>query len=70
MKIAAGLGIAILLIWGLAALAQLWWQPFGGEFFLKFSISCLLVGVISTVVALIRREYLDEQRQKRDKYLD
>ncbi|WP_341503146.1 hypothetical protein [Gallaecimonas sp. GXIMD4217] len=70
MRLAAIISVVILVLWGLMALAQLWYQPLDGEVFFKLTLSAALIEVVVVAVALIRREYLTEKRQRKDRYID
>ncbi len=70
MGLAAIISVLILVLWGLMALAQLWYQPLDAELFVKLTISAALIEVVVVLVALILREYGTSKRQKKGGYLD
>lgn len=70
MKVAGIVGICLIVLWSLMALGQLWFQLLAGELFLKISLTMLLVGVATLLVALIRRGYAEDQQMRKDRYID
>jgi len=70
MKTAGIIGICLIVLWSLLALGQLWFQLISGELFLKISLTFVLIGVASVLIALIRRGYTEDQQMKRDRYID
>lgn len=70
MKTAGIIGICLIVLWSLLALGQLWFPLISGELFLKISLTFVLIGVASVLIALIRRGYTEDQQMKRDRYID
>lgn len=70
MSLAGRLAAAVIVLWTLLALTQLWFPLVSMEVFLKLTLSAGLLLVVTVVVALIWREYVDERRLKRDRYID
>jgi hypothetical protein len=70
MKNAATVSIILISVWAVLALLQLWIELLPVEVFFKLSITFLIVGSVAVGVSLIRKEYIDEQQMKRDKFID
>ncbi len=63
---------AIVLLVGAGALflVQLWVRPFAADTFFKLMVTIGVVLVIVVIVALIRREYLNEKRLREKGLID
>lgn len=70
MKIASILSIVLLVFWIVIAIVELWFDVFSLALFIKITATVLLLIILAVGVALIRREYVDEEKMKKDKYLD
>lgn len=70
MKTAGTISSVLLSVWGVLALFQLWFDFLSDGLFLKVSITFLIIGGVAVGVALIRKEYIEEQQMERDKYID
>ena len=70
MKRAATISIILISVWAVLALLQLWFDFLPGELFLKTSITFLIIGGVAVGVALIHKEYIEEQQMEQDKYID
>lgn len=70
MKLGLISGLAVAVLWGALAIAQLWWAPLDGPTFMKVSVTAAIVEAMIVVVTLALREYLSDKRLKEDGFLD
>ena len=70
MKTASTICIALLVIWTLVAIADMWFNVISTAVFIKMTITFGLIAVVALAVALARREYVEEQQMRKDKYID
>ncbi|MEY5025767.1 MAG: hypothetical protein RLZZ244_1295 [Verrucomicrobiota bacterium] len=70
MRIAAIISIFALVVFGALALAQVWVGLFSGEVFFKISVTFGIVIGVLVVSALIRREYVTDERHRKDGFID
>lgn len=70
MKLASILSVVLLVFWVFIAIIELWFDIFSFELFVKITVTILLIIVLAVGVALVKREYVDEEKMKKDKYLD
>lgn len=70
MKITSIVSIITILGWVLLTLFQLWGSGIGSELYVKITISIVLVNIGIGVSALILREYKNENKMRKDKFLD
>ena len=67
----AGISSIVLLILGVVLfLLQLWFNCFSAEFFVKMMITLGVLLIVTVAVALIRREYVNNEKLKDDGYID
>ncbi|MDR0664552.1 MAG: hypothetical protein LBF86_03420 [Helicobacteraceae bacterium] len=62
--------LTTLVAWGALALAQLWANLFSDDAFAKITASAAIVIVISVIVALSVRSYVENAELKKQGYLD
>lgn len=70
MKFASLLCIGLLVIWTLIAIVDMWFNIIATTTFIKLTVTFGLLMVVALAIALARREYVDEQQLRKDKYLD
>jgi len=70
MRIAAAITIGAIALYSVLGLLQLWFTIMDGEVFLKVSITFGVVVVASGLAALIGREYVKEEKDRKDGYID
>lgn len=70
MKITSIVSIITILGWVLLTLFQLWGSGIGSELYVKITISIVLVNIGIGVSALILREYKNENKMRKDKFLE
>lgn len=70
MKIASIISIVLLLIYAVLAVTQLWFEMFSEATFFKVTLTFAIVIVVSVVVALIRREYINDTLMRKDGHID
>lgn len=70
MKIASNISIVLILVYAVIAVAQLWFEFFSAETFFKLTVTFGIVIVVSVVVALIRREYINDDQMRKDGHID
>ena len=68
MRSASLIAIVLLAAAAVLFLLQLWMRPFAADVFVKLMVTIGVVLIIVVIIALIRREYLNEKRL-RDKGL-
>lgn len=68
MRSASHIAIVLLAAAAVLFLLQLWMRPFSADVFFKLMVTIGVVLIIVVIIALIRREYLNEKRL-RDKGL-
>jgi hypothetical protein len=56
--------------WAVLAIVQLWLQPLSADVFLKVSITLGIVLAAIIVVTLVVKEYVSEQKLKKDGFID
>lgn len=70
MKFASYIAIAVVALWSLMTLMQLWFTPFSADLYLKLTVTLVLLGGGIVTIALIFREYTSEKKLKEDKFID
>lgn len=70
MKFVSISSIIILLLVGTLCLVQLWFGWFDPSIFLKVIVTFAIILAILVIVGLIRREYCEDKKMKKDGYLD
>ncbi len=70
MKYASIICIILLILWVLVAIVDMWFDIVSWAVFVKLTITLGLLMVVALAVALVKREYVQEQRMRRDKYID
>ncbi|MDR0736958.1 MAG: hypothetical protein LBF51_09070 [Zoogloeaceae bacterium] len=62
--------LAILVVWGMLALMQMWWGIMSSNIFGKLTLSAAIVIAISVIVAIAVHEYAENAELKKQGYLD
>lgn len=70
MKYASIICIILLILWVLVAIVDMWFDIVSWAVFVKLTITLGLLMVVALAVALVKREYVQEQRLRKDKYID
>lgn len=70
MKTAGMISIVLILIYTVLAIIQLWFEAFDPGTFIKLTITFAIVIVVAVVVALIRREYINDEIMRKNKQID
>ena len=70
MKIAGLITAAILAIFAILLIGQLWGEWFKWGTFIKISITLAVIVVAIGIIALILRELVEEKKLKREDYID
>ncbi len=70
MKIASIITIILIIATSSLILGQLWFQFLEPALFLKIAISLAVFGLATGLIALICRQYLTENKLRRDKFLE
>ena len=70
MKLASIITVSLLVIWVLLAILDMWFDIMSWEVFIKLTITLGLLAVVALVIAIAKREYVDEKKLKDDKYID
>jgi hypothetical protein len=70
MKLGVISGLLVAVCWSILAIAQLWVAPLPAEMFMKVSVTAGILLALIVVVTLVVREYLSEQKLKRDGFID
>lgn len=70
MKIASFVSIVTILGWLVLSLCQLWGSCVDIEFYFKITLTIILLNLGVGISALIFREYVSENKMKKDKFLD
>lgn len=66
MKTAGVICIVLILIYAVLAMVQLWVEAFDPETFIKLTITFVIVMVVTVLVALIRREYVNDALMRKN----
>lgn len=70
MKLAAIISIITILIGGLLFIFQVWFDLLSPDLFFKIMLSLGIFLFLFVICALIRREYIEDTKLKKDGYLD
>lgn len=70
MKLASYTSIIIVVSWTLLTLLQLWGAGVAWMLYIKITITMVVLGGGIVIAALIFREYGNEKKMKKDKFLD
>jgi hypothetical protein len=70
MKYASIISISLLIFWVLVAILDMWFDVVSWAVFIKLTITLGLLMVLALAVALIKREYVDDKKLRKDKYID
>lgn len=70
MKYASLICISLLVVWVLIAILDMWFDVVTTSIFIKLTITFGLVMVLALAVALVKREYVEDQQLRKDKYID
>ncbi|MBL8012313.1 MAG: hypothetical protein JNN05_00555 [Candidatus Omnitrophica bacterium] len=69
MRGAGIVSIVLILVYAALAVAQLWLEAFDPEVFIKLTITFAIVIIAVVVVALIRREYVNDEMMRKNKQI-
>lgn len=70
MKYVSIICLALLIVWVLVAIVDMWLDLISWAMFVKLTITLGLLMVVALAVALAKREYAQEQRSRKDQHLD
>ena len=70
MKLASIITIGLLVIWVSMAILDMWFDIVSWDVFIKLTITLGLLAVVALIIAIAKREYVDEKELKKDKYID
>ena len=70
MKYASFICIFLLVVWVLLAILDMWFGVIGMATFIKVTVTFGLIMVLALAVALAKREYVEDQQLRKDKYID
>ncbi|WP_415891955.1 hypothetical protein ACMXYN_11575 [Neptuniibacter sp. PT8_73] len=70
MKTGSIICLALFVIGALLSLVQLWFAPLESETFLKVAITLGVIFVVALGITLVKREYIENQSLKKDKFID
>lgn len=70
MKYGVFSALFISILWGVLAIAQLWFEPLSIEVFTKVTVTAATLVVIIVIATLVIREYLSDQKLKKDGFID
>lgn len=70
MKLASIITIGILVTWVILAILDMWFDIMPWAVFIKLTITLGLLAVVTLIIAIAKREYVDEKELKKDKYID
>jgi hypothetical protein len=70
MKTASLVSIFLLVVYAVIAIAQVWLSILSSENFFKVTLTFAIVIVVTVIVALVRREYVDDKQMRKNGYID
>ena len=70
MKIASIITGAVLALFAILLLVQMWGNIMPWETFMKLAVTAAVIIVVAFGLALLYREYIEEKTMKDEKYLD
>ena len=70
MKLASIITGAVLVLYAVFGLVQLWMTVVSWATFVKVSITAAVIVIATLGLAMLYREYIEEKSMKEDKYLD
>ena len=70
MKLASIITLGTLIVWALLAIVDMWFDIVSWSTFIKITLTLGLLAIVAVGVALAKREYMDEKKLKKDKYID
>lgn len=70
MKLASIITIGILVTWVVLAILDMWFDIMSWAVFIKLTVTLGLLAVVALIIAIAKREYIDEKDLKKDKYID
>ena len=70
MKYGVFSALIISVLWGLLAIAQLWFEWLSVEVFTKITVTVAILEAIIIIATLVLREYLTDKKLKKDGYID
>ncbi len=70
MKYGVFSALIISVLWGILAIAQLWFSPLSSEIFTKVTISAGILVAIIVLSTIVIREFLADQKLRNDAFLD
>ncbi|WP_180063816.1 hypothetical protein [Acinetobacter sp. YH16042] len=70
MKYGVFSALIISILWGLLAIAQLWFEWLSADVFIKITVTAAILEVIIIIATLVIREYLTDKKLKKDGFID
>ncbi|RKG50085.1 hypothetical protein D7V64_13210 [Acinetobacter cumulans] len=70
MKYGVFSALIISVLWGILAIAQLWFSPLSSEIFTKVTISAGILVAIIVLSTIVIREFLTDQNLRKDGFID
>ncbi|QCO22033.1 hypothetical protein D9K79_10570 [Acinetobacter cumulans] len=70
MKYGVFSALIISVLWGILAIAQLWFSPLSSEIFTKVTISAGILVAIIVLSTIVIREFLTDQKLRKDGFID
>ena len=70
MKCGVFSALIISVLWGLLAIAQLWFELLSVEVFTKITVTVAILEAIIIIATLVIREYLTDKKLKKDGFID
>ncbi len=70
MKVASIITGAVLILYSVFGLLQLWMTVVSWATFVKITVTAAVIVVATLGLAMLYREYIEEKTMKEDKYLD
>lgn len=62
--------IVLFASYGLILIATLWLDAWANEIFVKVTITYVVSIILLAIIYLIRREFIDDEKAKTDKFMD
>ncbi|NWK75269.1 hypothetical protein HYG93_13550 [Acinetobacter sp. SwsAc6] len=70
MKYGVFSALIISVLWCILAIAQLWFSPLSSEIFTKVTISAGILVAIIVLSTIVIREFLTDQKLRKDGFID
>ena len=70
MKYGVFSALIISVLWGILAIAQLWFSPLSSEIFTKVTISAGILVAIIVLSTIVIRQFLTDQKLRKDGFID